>query len=296
MGPVARIPFRIELPGGRRLRGDLRLPHAGRARPGGPRPDEPDGAAVVICHGFKGFKDWGFFPAVGERLAAAVGCPSVSFNFTGSGVGPDLGRFSDPEAFATNTFSREVADLEAVLDGLAAGRLGSAPVAPAARIALLGHSRGAVAAALVGARRPAVRAVATWSALAAPGRYETLFTAKAEARGWAEVRNARTGEVLRLGREVLDDLRAHGERLDPASALSGSDVPLLAVHGLEDESVPISDSRTLAGAARSAELVALPGTGHTFDVRHPYVGATPALERALVRTIRFFRARLFEEV
>lgn len=296
MGPPARVPFRLDAAGGRRLRGDLRLPDAGRARTVRSGEDAPAGAAIVICHGFKGFKDWGFFPAVAESLAVAVDCPVVSFNFTGSGVGADLGRFTDPEAFATNTFSREVGDLEAVLDGLAEGRLGAAHVARADRVALLGHSRGAVAATLVGSRRPAVRAVATWSALAFPDRYARLFTGKAEARGWAEVRNARTGEVLRLGRDVLDDLRAQAERLDPSAALAGSDVPLLAVHGEEDESVPVSDSRALVRAAGSAELLVLPGTGHTFDVRHPYMGATPALELALARTAQFFRARLFEEV
>lgn len=33
-------------------------------------PDNPKGAPVVIlCHGFKGFKDWGFFPITADRLA-----------------------------------------------------------------------------------------------------------------------------------------------------------------------------------------------------------------------------------
>ena len=47
--------------------------------------------AVVIVHGFKGFKDWGFFPLVAQRLAAA-GHAAVSFNFTGSGVTRHDGR------------------------------------------------------------------------------------------------------------------------------------------------------------------------------------------------------------
>jgi pimeloyl-ACP methyl ester carboxylesterase len=295
MEPVARIPFRIDTPRGR-LRGDLRLP------PRGPGPAEgtaPSGAgpaaAIVVCHGFKGFKDWGFFPSACERLATAVGCPVASVNLTGSGVGADLGRFGEPEAFATNTFSREVADLEAVLDGLATGRLGEAAVTPVSRIALLGHSRGAVAVTVVGARRPEVRVICTWAGLADPGRYEALFTPTAEARGWAEIRNARTGEVLRLRRDVVDDYQAAGDRLDPLRALPGRGAPLLAVHGEEDEAVPISDSRALAGAADDAELLLLPGTGHTFDARHPWVGSTPALERALAATARFCRARLSEE-
>jgi len=293
MGPVARIPFRIDTPRGR-LRGDLRLPPPAPGRGSEGAPARP-AAAVVVCHGFKGFKDWGYFPPACERLAATLDCPVVSFNFTGSGVGADLGRFGEPDAFATNTFSREVADLEMVLDGIADGRLGAAAVPSAARIGLLGHSRGAVAVSLAGARRPEVRAVCTWAGLSDPARYARLFTPKAEERGWAEIRNARTGEVLRLRRDVVDDLRAAGDGLDPLKALRGADVPLLAVHGTEDEAVPVADSRALADAAGDAEVRLVAGTGHTFDARHPWTGSTPALEWALSDTARFFRARLLEE-
>ena len=41
--------------------------------------------AVVIVHGFKGFKDWGFFPPFAERVARA-GMTAVTFNMSGSGV------------------------------------------------------------------------------------------------------------------------------------------------------------------------------------------------------------------
>jgi putative redox protein len=38
--------------------------------------------------------------------------------------------------------------------------------------------------------------------------------------------------------------------------------PLLVMHGEEDESVPVSDSRDLARAHGSAELRIIPGAGH----------------------------------
>jgi hypothetical protein len=106
VNPVARVPFRLQVDTGV-LRGDIRLPaEGGSTNPRG----APSDTALVVCHGFKGFKDWGFFPAVCDELATRVGCPVVSFNFSGSGVGPDLGTFSDPVSFATNTFSREVSE------------------------------------------------------------------------------------------------------------------------------------------------------------------------------------------
>src|SRR5687768_17465471 len=58
---------------------------------GSPRP------AVVVMHGFKGFKDWGMFPPLAERLAQA-GFSAVSFNASGSGV-DESGEFVWPERF-----------------------------------------------------------------------------------------------------------------------------------------------------------------------------------------------------
>ena len=65
--------------------------------------------AVVVLHGFKGFKDWGMFPPLAERLARA-GFSAVSLNVSGSGVDA-AGSFAYPERFGHNTYSAELADL-----------------------------------------------------------------------------------------------------------------------------------------------------------------------------------------
>jgi len=75
--------------------------------------------AVVFCHGFKGFKDWGPFPEWGRRLANA-GFVSVHFNFSYNGVPRDTPtEFTELDKFADNTFTRELDDLRAVLDAVA---------------------------------------------------------------------------------------------------------------------------------------------------------------------------------
>src|ERR671916_2973891 len=72
--------------------------------------------AVLILHGFKGFKDWGMFPPLSDRLARA-GFTAVSLNFSGSGV-DDAGDFTLPERFGNNTFSAELQDTSLVFDAL----------------------------------------------------------------------------------------------------------------------------------------------------------------------------------
>ena len=286
MHPVSRTPFLLPTPRGL-VRGDIRESHS-RGQP-------DSGIAIVICHGFKGFKDWGFFPATGDHLAARADCPVIGFNFSGSGVGSDLGRFSEPEAFATSTFSGEVADLDAVLDGLAAGRLGDTPTQTPKAVGLLAHSRGAIAASVVASRRPEVGALVVWGGLSSPQRYADLFPADAGEEFVVEIRNQRTGEVLPLRRNVADDLKEHGSALDPLAALRSGGPPLLVVHGTNDEAVSKADGHAYAEAAPEAEYVEIPGAGHTFDVRHPYVGATPALVQALDCAASHFQKHLRAE-
>src|SRR4051794_30750052 len=132
-------------------------------RAGGRKTARP---AVVIVHGFKGFKDWGMFPPLADRLAQA-GFTAVSLNLSGSGV-DDRGGFTLPQRFGPNTLSAELADLATALDALTAGKLGTAP--PTA-LGLLGHSRGGGVAVLQTARDPRVRALVTWAAISTVERW-----------------------------------------------------------------------------------------------------------------------------
>lgn len=92
-------PFTISLQDETKIRGDLRLPEG-----------EPPLSAIVVAHGFKGFKDWGFFPHLCECLARD-GHAVVSFNFSLNGIGDDPTEFTQLENFARNTLSRDVDEI-----------------------------------------------------------------------------------------------------------------------------------------------------------------------------------------
>ena len=272
------------------LRGDIRVP--------GESPSVPHGRTkrlIVICHGFKGFKDWGFFPYLADSLANRTGSTVVSFNFSGSGIGPDLENFTDLEGFAHNTFSREVADLEAILDGVRAGQLGEARLDPPYSVGVIGHSRGAAAAILVGASRLEVQAVVTWAGIGSVFRYETWFAESLGDGDVMEVLNARTGQRLPLHRDVLDDLRANRGDLDMEAAAGRLGPALLIVHGTADEAVPVAEAHSLQAAAVTAELAIIDGAGHTMDASHPFPGTNPRLDEAVSRSVAHFEAHLTEE-
>lgn len=277
MASVSTTSFELAGADGGALRGEVRTAAGGEGRP-----------AVLICHGFKGFKDWGFFPHIAGRLARA-GVTAVSFNFSGSGVGPDGESFSELERFGHATVSGDLADLETVRRALYDGTLADG-VAPPSALGVFGHSRGGGVAIIYAADRPECRALVTWAAVADFLRWDEETVARWRVEGKIDVVNVRTGDVLPLYTDALDDLAAHEEHLDPTRAAGALAVPWLIVHGDADESVASSDAQRLYGAAQrgTAELALIRGGTHTLGVRHPWGGSTPEFERAMDLTVGWF--------
>ncbi len=250
---------------------------------GSPRP------AVVIVHGFKGFKDWGMWPPLTDRLARA-GVTAVSLNLSGSGV-DDSGTFAFPDRFGHNTFSAELEDLSRVVTALYRAEL---EVAVPSALGLLGHSRGGGISILYTARDSRVRALVTWSAISTVVRWHPAERKQWRATGVQEVRNTRTGEVLPLFVDVLDDIEHNAASLDIEAAAKRITVPWLLVHGTEDDAVSIAEGKALASVAPhpGTKFLAIDGTGHTFGAVHPWNGGNPALDQVFDATLAFFAAEL----
>jgi dienelactone hydrolase len=252
---------------------------------GSPRP------AVLVVHGFKGFKDWGMFPPLADRLAQA-GFSVVSPNLSGSGV-DDAGEFVWPERFGHNTLSAELADIGTVLDALTASELGTAPPT---RIGVVGHSRGGGVGVLHAARDARIRALVTWAAIATVQRWpDDAERARWRARGKTEVLNARTGQVLPLYTDALDDVERHGAgTLDIPGAASRVTAPWLILHGSGDASVPVAEAERLARAApaETSRLMRVEGAGHTFGAVHPWRGTTPELDVVMKETVAWLSRHL----
>uniref|UniRef100_A0A4Y8PT43 AB hydrolase-1 domain-containing protein n=2 Tax=Paenibacillus athensensis TaxID=1967502 RepID=A0A4Y8PT43_9BACL len=103
-------PFRLTLGADRVIRGDYYRSAAGSGR-----------GTLVLCHGYKGFKDWGMFPHVAAELAELLDV--VAINFSHNGVGDNLLDFTELDKFAQATYSRDLEDLAAVSGAVRSGRL-----------------------------------------------------------------------------------------------------------------------------------------------------------------------------
>jgi uncharacterized protein len=240
-------------------------------------------ASVIVCHGFKGFKSWGFFPYVAERLARE-GYEVVTFDFSRNGIGDDPLEFTRLDLFAQNTYSCELADLQTITRWVQAS---GDPWTQ--RLGLAGHSRGAVPVMVEARENEAVRAIATWSGVGHLLRFTQRQLAQWKEIGHMEFTNARTGQLMAMDYAFVQDALDHADRLDLAAAAANMPAAHLIVHAGADQAVDPGEAETLrAGRHERCEVAILEGASHTFDAKHPFESAPKALDAALDRTLVWF--------
>jgi len=240
---------------------------------------------VIICHGFKGFARWGFFPHLSRKIAAA-GLNAISFDFSGSGLGADRENTTEEKRFTDNTFTAELKDLDAVIAYARAEKLIEG------KFGLFGHSRGGGVAILRAGSDPDVGALVTWASISHVRRWGKEEADRWRRQGFAEITNSRTGQVLKLGTALLDDVEANaGGSLDIEAAAGKITAPWLILHGASDETVDQDEARRLHAASAHSKLRIIPGN-HGFDAKHPLLEIPATLAQATAETVQFFSANL----
>lgn len=246
------------------------------------------GKTLVFIHGFKGFKDWGFGPYLGEYFANK-GFFVITFNFSHNGIGESKNEFTEIEKFAKNTFSREVRELNELLDAFRSGFF--AEIDTKSKIGLIGHSRGGAVAILTASKRDDIDAVASWAAISKLDRYSVRQKNEWRKKGYFEIMNVRTNQLMRLDLSLLEDIEQNESgSLNLENALKNFNRQLLIAHGDQDLAVPVSEAEQLYqwSDKSKTELFKIFGTGHTFDIVHPFSGTTVKFEKLLEETTKFF--------
>lgn len=220
-------------------------------------------ALVVVVHGFKGFKNWGFFPWLGQHLARhrLVVC---RFNMSRSGIGEDPESFDRLDLFEHDTYSTQLRDLRSAVRH-------AQEHFPGLPTFLLGHSRGGGVAILGAEDVPNLGGVVVWSPISRADRWDEATQRDWRERGFLDVMNARTGQAMRMSPVILDDYEVNRERLDILAAARRLRVPLLVVHGGSDESVSWQEGRLIAEAAPDASLAVIHSASHTYNAIHPLI-------------------------
>jgi dienelactone hydrolase len=248
------------------------------------RAHNPEGT-VVICHGFKGFAHWGFFPHLAREIRNA-GLNAITFDFSGSGMGADRENATEENRFTDNTFSAELADLDRVIVAMRAGGWITG------KYGLFGHSRGGGIAILRAGLDADVGALVTWASISTVRRWDDAEAKAWRARGFTEIENSRTRQVFKLGTALLDDVDKNASgKLDIEAAASRVKAPWLILHGKADETVLPAEGERLHAAAKGSTLRVIEGN-HGFDAKHPLTEVPPNLVNAVSQTVSFFQTNL----
>jgi pimeloyl-ACP methyl ester carboxylesterase len=235
---------------------------------------------VLCMHGFKGFMDWSFFPLLTRGLNES-GIASVRFNSSGSGVGEDMVDFSDLAAFEKDTYSRQLEDLARVREAILAGDLG--PLDPD-RGVLLGHSRGGGIAVLHAAESE-YQGLIAWAPIDDVVRFDEATIKSWREVGYLDIPNTRTGQLMRVGIDIVNDVDQNLERLNILEAATRISAPTLIIHGAMDDTVSMECGERLARAIPGSEIQIIEGTGHTFGAAHPLEELPQSLAMALSCTM-----------
>ena len=242
---------------------------------------------IIFAHGFKGFKNWGGFPYFLQKMAEK-GYFTAGFNFSYNGVEESNPmEFTRLDLFAENTISKELSDLKSVIDFFYSNsdkyRINRE------KITLIGHSRGGGVSIIRTSEDSRIKTLITLASISGFDRYSAEHKRKWKEKGFFEVLNSRTNQMMRLNSALLEDIERNRDRFDILKAVSKINIPFLIIHGKEDQSVKYSEAEEIFRHSNKAttELFAVEHTGHTFGVVHPFSGTTKAFETVIDKIISF---------
>jgi uncharacterized protein len=274
--------FRLKHFGSLELRCTLRLPQ-------GKGPFR----LVITAPGFLGFKDWGFFPYLGQRLCQA-GLAGLSFSHALCGVNKNPLEITDLEAFSSNSTTQELKDWDLILDWILTGRLPYAEKLKLNAFGIVGHSRGGSYGLLMASRVPQIQSVVTWGAIQTFHRYDVEAQRRWRQAGSLEIGTNAFGSALLLGVGALEALERNSDRLDVLRAMRCLSIPVLLLHGREDKRVPLAEGLQLWCCAdqRLSRFHIIESAGHTFRTQHPLTVASQPLMECVNETLRWFKKTL----
>ncbi len=228
--------------------------------------------ALLFIHGFKGFKDWGYFNQLSDYFADN-GFVFIKMNFSHNGTTPQHPiDFVDLEAFGNNNFSIEQDDLGTVLDWIQSDN-SQVPDAEIdkQKIFLVGHSRGGSVVLLKAWHDKRIKAVSTWAGLNDLDKHysdEQLEIWKSDRVMYID--NARTGQKMPIYYQLAEDFVANKQKFDVPAAIKELKIPVQIIHGTNDETLPVIMARQSKRWNPNVELEIVEGADHTMGGKHPW--------------------------
>lgn len=246
---------------------------------------------AIFCHGYKGFKDWGAWDLVAESFKKA-GFFFIKFNFShNGGTMENPIDFPDLEAFGENNYSKELDDLESIINLLFSADFKYKNDIKKKNITLIGHSRGGGISIIKASEDSRITTLITWASVSGFGK-RTATTG--DLKQWKKngvkyVLNGRTKQLMPHNYQFYLDYKANKERLSIENAARQIKIPFLIIHATDDPAIKFSEAKALHTFNSKSVLIPIENSNHVFDAKHPWEEEIlpEALKKVVIKSIEF---------
>jgi pimeloyl-ACP methyl ester carboxylesterase len=254
---------------------------------------------LIFCHGYKGFKDWGAWNIMANAFAKAGYC-FIQFNFSHNGGTIEQPiDFPDLEAFGNNNYTKELDDLQTVINWVCENPTLTTE-ADTNNITLLGHSRGGGIVSIKAEEDSRIKNIVS---LAGVCDFKARFNENSEAfKNWKKkgvkfIENGRTKQQMPHYFQFYQDFIKNENRLTIKRAVSNLKIPHLIIHGSDDTSVSVNEAKVLHKWNPNSKLEIIESANHVFGASHPWKNdeLSEDLQKAVDISINFLKNNVNEQ-
>jgi acetyl esterase/lipase len=219
----------------------------------------------------------------------------IKFNTSHNGTSREHPEdFVDLEAYGKNNYTKELYDLQVVIDWALSTNNPHAKNINSHQLYLLGHSRGGGISIIKAAEDARVKAIATWASVS-EAKTPWGSWSEEKMKEWKETGvqyylNGRTQQQMPIYYQLYEDYMNNIDRQNIIKNISSLSIPVLICHGSKDEAVPIAKAFELKEAQPSAELFVV-NSDHVFGRKHPWNenNLPGPMQQVVDETLRFYR-------
>ena len=251
-----------------------------------------DSPLVIIINGHNGFYNYGMFPYLQESLAIH-NISSYSFNFSHGGIRGDADYFEDLVSYEKNCMRLEIKDVMSALHNLHSGKFEKH-----SGLILLAHSLGGVPL-IFSAKKAQDENIMIDGIILVSTVKQLNFWPDEMIDEWKKnkvyyKKNNRTKQLLPQGEEFLNEVLQSDSKWNVKNEIIKLEVPILILHGENDEAIPEEHGRSLFEWAdtlnKRSRLTIIPGATHTYNTKHPFEGTTQQLEEMSNAAVMFIES------
>jgi len=248
---------------------------------------------VIFCHGYKGFKDWGSWNLMAEAFMNA-NLFFVKFNFShNGGTVENPIDFPDLNAFAENNYTKELDDLDAILNYFLENSCIYKNEIDTKNVTVIGHSRGGGIAIIKSAEDSRIKKLVTLASVCDFGKRSSTIgdLEQWKKEGVKYVLNGRTKQQMPHNYQFYENFKAHEERLNIEKAEKSLQINHLIIHAKSDNSVKYNEAELLHNWSKQSELFPIENSDHVFNSKHPWIKNVmpPDLKQVVDKSILFIK-------